>query len=370
MEFIVAGGGSPEFCRRMGRSCSSSTDSGSVFSECRSERSDDLSLPGSPFCVGAASSSDSLRSFLFSSSGCSDDDIRSLVSDLESPYVESQRRAAMELRLLAKPSTTDIRIRIACAGAVTPLVALLSHPDPQLQEHAVTAVLNLSLCDENKAPIAAAGAVPNLVRALVTGTPVARGNAAFALVPLAELADVRASIGLCGAIPPIVDLLQTGDARRKKDAAASSLFKLLVVEGNAAVAAEAGVVPPLLEMMADPELGMVDKAAYVLLRVLASPEGRAATLDEGGVGVLVDMLELGSKRQKEVAMLSLVEICKECEAYRRIVVREGAIPPLVTLSHSCSRRVKEKVGYEFSYAVTSKYDSGAFNGTGDSAVGC
>ncbi|XP_042375502.1 U-box domain-containing protein 4-like isoform X1 [Zingiber officinale] len=339
MESVVVRGGPPEFRRRMERRCSSSSsDSGSVFSDCRSERSDDLALPESPSCGVEPSS---LHRFLFSSSGCSDDDIQSLVSDLKSISVESQRRAAMGLRLLAKPST-ETRVRIAEAGAVAPLVSLVSHPDPQLQEHAVTAILNLSLCEENKAAIAAAGAVPNLVRALGTGTLTACGNAACALLRLADLTDLPAAIGCCGAIPPLVDLLQKGGARGKKDAA-TALFALLAVEENAALAAEAGVVRPLLELMADPESGVEDKAAYVLLRVLAAPKGRAAAVDEGGVAVLVDMLEMGSKRQKEVAVLSLLEICEENEAYRMIVVREGAIPPLVALSHSSFRRVKEKV---------------------------
>ncbi|CAL9062940.1 unnamed protein product [Musa banksii] len=312
---------------QMSRSCS---DGG--FSDCNSDRSGEFSPTGGAF---------SLRRLLVSSSSeYSDEVVRGLISELESPSVESQCRAATQLRFLAKHSPEN-RIRIARAGAVAPLVALLSHPDPQLQEQGVTAVLNLSLCDENKATIAAAGAVGHLVRTLCFGTPAARGNAACALLRLAQLDDLRAAIGGSGAIPALVALLETGGSRGKKDAA-TALFTLLASKENSSRAVEAGVVRPLLDLMADPESGMVDKAAYVLHRVLALREGRVAAVDEGGLPVLVEMVDVGSQRQKEVAMLSLLQICEESSAYRRMVVREGAIPSFVALSQSSSKKIKEK----------------------------
>ncbi|KAG6482595.1 hypothetical protein ZIOFF_059227 [Zingiber officinale] len=288
----------------------------------------------------AAHAGDSSRRFLVSPDA--DDVVGGLISDLESSSVESQRRAAMELRLLAKHSA-DNRLRIARAGAIAPLVALLSHPDPLLQEHGVTAILNLSLCDDNMELIAAAGAVRHLVRALRSGTPQARENSACALLHLAQTDDLRASIGRAGAIPPLVALLETGGARGKKDAA-TALFSLLAADENKLRAVEAGVVRPLLDLMADPQSGMVDKAAYVLYEVVSSPDGRAAAVEESAIPVLVEMVESGSRRQKDLAMLSLLEICEASAAYRRMVVREGAIPPLIALAQNASKKnMKQKV---------------------------
>jgi hypothetical protein len=51
----------------------------------------------------------------------------------------------MELRLLAKHNP-DNHVCIAAARAMRPLVALLSHSNPLLQEHRGTTLLNLSLC--------------------------------------------------------------------------------------------------------------------------------------------------------------------------------------------------------------------------------
>ncbi|XP_010942796.1 uncharacterized protein [Elaeis guineensis] len=317
----------------MGRSLS---DSSGAFSECNSDCSGEFS----PTSTGGAAHH---RLLISCAADYSDDVVRDLISDLESPSVpiESQRHAAMFLRLLAKHSSEN-RLKIARAGAVRPLVALLSHADPQLQEHGVTAILNLSICPENKDPIAAAGAIRPLILVLKTGTPAARENAACALLRLSEIEEHKIAIGRSGAIPHLVNLLETGGQRGKKDAS-TALFLLCSTRENKILAVKDGIVRPLLELMADPGSGMVDKAAYVLNSVVAVAEGRTAAVEEGGIPVLVEMVEVGTQRQKEIAMLTLLEICKESVAYRTMVSREGAIPPLVALSQSGATRAKQKV---------------------------
>uniref|UniRef100_A0A0E0KFE2 U-box domain-containing protein n=1 Tax=Oryza punctata TaxID=4537 RepID=A0A0E0KFE2_ORYPU len=218
-----------------------------------------------------------------------------LVEELESPAssLDDLRCAAMELRLLAKHNP-DNRLRIVAAGALPPLVALLSRPDPLLQEHGVTALLNLSLCEENRGAVVDAGAVGPL----------------------------------------------SGGARGKKDAATALYALCSGARENRSRAVEAGAVRALLDLMAEPERGMVDKAAYVLHALVGTAEGRAAAVAEGGVPVLVEMVEAGTPRQREMATLCLLHVCEDSAAYRTMVAREGAIPPLVALSQSSSARPK------------------------------
>ena len=75
--------------------------------------------------------------------------IEQLEPDLQSSSIDDQKLAAMELRLLAK-NKPENRMKIAQVGAIKPLISLISSIDPQLQEYGVTAILHLSLCDENK----------------------------------------------------------------------------------------------------------------------------------------------------------------------------------------------------------------------------
>ncbi|MED6181919.1 hypothetical protein PIB30_023940 [Stylosanthes scabra] len=305
--------------------------SSSAFSDCNSDRSGEFS----------AASSQTRRFLLACAADNSDDLIRQLVSDLGSDSVNEQKQAAMEIRLLAK-NKPENRIRIAKAGAIKPLISLISSQDLQVQEYGVTAILNLSLCDENKDAIASAGAIRPLVRALTSGNSTAKENAACSLLRLSQVDSHKAAIGRAGAIPPLVKLLEAGSSRGKKDASTALYSLCSTVKENKVRAVKAGIMRVLVELMADLEGEMVDKSAYVASVVVTVAEGRAAFVAEGGIPVLVEIVEVGTQRQKEIAVVILLQVCEESAAYRKLVFDESAIPPLVALSQSGTNRAKQK----------------------------
>ncbi|KAI4976714.1 hypothetical protein ZWY2020_050321 [Hordeum vulgare] len=324
------------------------SDASEFFSDCGSDYRDSSTSDSEPCSsdvddLSVTSGAASGIHLLLLSSGAESPDgsISALVAVLDSPKasVDSLRRAAMELRLLARHNP-DNRIRIAESGAVRPLVALLSHPDPLVQEHGVTALLNLSICHENKVIVVEAGAIPPLVRALKSAASLAaRENAACALLRLSQLdGATAAAVGRAGAIPLLVSLLETGGGRGKKDAATALYALCSGARENRLRTVEAGAVTPLLDFMSDPESGMVDKTAYALYSLLGFAEGRSATVEEGGISILLELVEVGTSRQKEIATLSLIQICDDNAVYRNMVAREGAIPALVALSQSSSAR--------------------------------
>nr|DAD21324.1 TPA_asm: hypothetical protein HUJ06_022787 [Nelumbo nucifera] len=287
-------------------------DSSSAFSDCNSDRSGEF----------PTTSAHSRRLLVACASDNSDDLIRQHVSDLESGSLDVQRQAAMELRLLAK-NKQENRLKIARAGAVRPLISLISSSDAQLQENGVTAILNLSLCDENKDLITSSGAIKPLVRALKTGTATAKENAACALLRLSQIEENKIIIGRSGAVPLLVYLLENGGSRGKKDAL-TALYSLCSVKENKVRAIQAGIMKPLVELMAGLESGMVDKAAFVLSILISVPDAKTALVDEGGIPVLVEIVEVGTQRQKEVATAVLLQICEDNLVYRTMVSREGA----------------------------------------------
>ncbi|KAJ0245993.1 ARM repeat superfamily protein [Hirschfeldia incana] len=307
-------------------------DSFSAFSDCNSDRSGEF----------PPSSSENRRLFLPCAAENPDDLIRYLVSHLDSSSfsIDEQKQAAMEIRLLTKDKPEN-RIKLARAGAIKPLISLISSTDPDLQEHGVTAVLNLSLCDENKELIASSGAIKPLVRALKSGTPTAKENAACALLRLSQIEENKIAIGRSGAIPLLVSLLETGGFRGKKDAA-TALYSLCSAKENKARAVGSGVMKPLVELMADLESNMVDKSAYVMNLLMSAAEAKPAVVEEGGVPVLVEMVEVGTQRQKEMGVSILLQLCEESVVYRTMVAREGAIAPVVAMSQSCKSRAKQK----------------------------
>ena len=100
---------------------------------------------------------------------------------------------------------------------------------------------------------------------------------------------------------------------------------------------------PLVELMADFGSNMVDKSAFVLNVLVSLPEARSVLVEEAGIPVLVEIVEVGSQRQKEIAAAILLQICEDSSVYRTMVAREGAIPPLISLSQSGTSRAKQKV---------------------------
>jgi len=82
--------------------------------------------------------------------------IKALFDKLTSNDIEQQKAAAGELRLQAKRNAEN-RVCIAEAKAIPLLIKLLSSMDPRTQEHVVTALLSLSINENNKGTIVNAG---------------------------------------------------------------------------------------------------------------------------------------------------------------------------------------------------------------------
>lgn len=266
--------------------------------------------------------------------------VKKLVEDLKNPSNEVQAAAALELRLLAKHKTEN-RIIIGHSGAISPLLSLL-YSDAQLtQEHAVTALLNLSINQDNKAMIAEAGAIEPLIYVLKSGNDGAKENSAAALFSLSVLEEYKAKIGRSNAVKALVDLLGSGTDRGKKDAA-TALFNLSIFHENKARIVQAGAVKHLVDLM-NSDNGMVDKAVALLANLSTIVEGRLAIAREGGIVPLVEIVESGSQRGKENAASILLQLCLNSAKFCNLVLREGAVPPLVALSQSGTPRAKEKV---------------------------
>ncbi|KAJ4954746.1 hypothetical protein NE237_011529 [Protea cynaroides] len=265
--------------------------------------------------------------------------VEKLVDDLKSQSSEVQTTAAADLRLLAKHNTGN-RMIIAQCGAIEPLIPLLYSAEKQTQEHAVTALLNLSINEDNKTLIAEARAIEPLIHVLKSGNAGAKENAAATLFSLSVLEECKVEIGRSNAVKGLVDLLGSGTLRGKKDAA-TALFNLSIFHENKARIVQAGAVKYLVELM-DPSTVMVDKAVALLANLSTIPEGQSAITREGGIPLLVEVIETGSQRGKENAASILLQLCTKGQNFCALVLQEGAVPPLVALSLSGTPRAKEK----------------------------
>eukprot|EP00249_Psilotum_nudum_P019222 c27150_g3_i1 orf=767-2713(+) len=263
-----------------------------------------------------------------------------LLQKLRSGQIDAQRAATGELRLLAKRSAEN-RVCIADAGAIPLLVGLLSTEDLRTQENAVTALLNLSIHDNNKGAIVQAGAIGPIVEVLKHGHMEARENAAATLFSLSVVDENKVTIGATGAIPALVDLLRDGSSRGKKDAA-TALFNLSIYQGNKARAVRAGVVGPLMNLIVNPISGMVDEALAILAILATHQEGRIAIGNAFAIPVLVELIRSGSSRNKENAAAVLLALSTSDPNHLVTARQLGAYQPLTELAQSGTARARRK----------------------------
>ncbi|KAI4383847.1 hypothetical protein MLD38_009643 [Melastoma candidum] len=263
-----------------------------------------------------------------------------LIQKLASGNIEERRAAALEIRLLAKRNS-DNRVAIAEAGAIPFLVRQLGTTDSSTQEHVVTALLNLSICEENKGSIVSLGAVPGIVHVLRIGSMEARENAAATLFSLSVIDEFKVIIGASGAIPPLVTLLSEGSPRGKKDAA-TALFNLCIYQGNKGKAVRAGVVPTLMQLLTEPGSRMVDEALAVLAILASHSEGRTAIGVARAVPVLVELVRNGSARNKENAAAVLVHLSTGDQLHLVEAQELGVLEPLLEMVRNGTDRGKRK----------------------------
>ncbi|XP_061347030.1 U-box domain-containing protein 14 [Gastrolobium bilobum] len=275
-------------------------------------------------------------------SDCDRTAINALLDKLVNGDIEKQRAAAGELRLLAKRNA-DNRVCIAEAGAIPLLVDLLSSLDPRTQEHAVTALLNLSINESNKGTIVNAGAIPDIVDVLKIGSMEARENAAATLFSLSVLDENKVAIGAAGAIPALIKLLCEGTPRGKKDAA-TAIFNLSIYQGNKARAVKAGIMAPLMRFLKDAGGGMVDEALALMAILASHHEGRIAIGQAEPIPTLIEVIRTGSPRNRENAAAVLWSLCTGDLLQLKLAKEHGAEAALQELSENGTDRAKRKAG--------------------------
>lgn len=268
------------------------------------------------------------------------EEISSLVQNLSSRELDIQREDIVKIRMLSKENP-DNRILLANMGAIPPLIKFLSYPDSKIQEHTVTTLLNLSLDEVNKRLIAREGAIPTIIEILQNGTDEARENSAATLFSLSMLDENKVMIGCLNGIPPLVDLLRTGTIRGKKDAA-TALFNLSLNMLNKSRAIKAGIVPPLLHLLEDKNLGMVDEALSILLLLASHPEGRNEIGKLALIETLVEIIRVGTPKNKECATAVLLELGLKNSSFVLAALQYGVYDHLAEIARCGTSRAQRK----------------------------
>ncbi|GMQ05671.1 hypothetical protein CsSME_00050606 [Camellia sinensis var. sinensis] len=87
---------------------------------------------------------------------------------------------------------------------------------------------------------------------------------------------------------------------------------------------------------------MAEKAMVVMSSLAAVAEGKEAIVEEGGIAALVEVIEDGSPKGKEFAVMTLLQLCGESVRNRGLLVKECGIPPLAALAQTGTAKAKHK----------------------------
>ncbi|XP_024983350.1 U-box domain-containing protein 15-like [Cynara cardunculus var. scolymus] len=268
------------------------------------------------------------------------DKILTLIQELSSSQLLVQRKAVTKIRMLSRECPEN-RVLIAEKGGIPPLVQLLTYPDSKIQEHAVTALLNLSIDDKIKKQVSKEGPIPAIIEILRNGTDGAKENSAAALFSLSMLDENKALIGSSNGIPPLLILLKEGTIRGKKDAA-SALFNLTLSQSNKSRAIEAGAIKPLLNILQNERLDMVDEALSVLLLLAAHPDGRKELGQLSFIETLVRFIREGTPKNKECAAAVLLKLCTNNSNLLLAALQFGVYEHVKEVSQNGTKRGQKK----------------------------
>lgn len=266
--------------------------------------------------------------------------ISSLVQNLSSSQLDVQRKAVEKIRMLSKENPEN-RILVASNGGIPPLVQLLSYPDSKLQEHAVTALLNLSIDESNKKLISKEEPIPAIIEILQKGNIGAKENSAATLFSLSMLDENKVKIGFLNGIPPLVGLLEKGTIRGKKDAV-TALFNLCLNHANKSRAIESGIVASLLKVLEDDKLDMIDEILSILLLLASHPEGRKELGQLSFVETLVKFIKDGTPKNKECATAVLLELGSNNSNLILAALQYGVYEHLVEVANNGTDRAQRK----------------------------
>ena len=254
-----------------------------------------------------------------------------LVGLLGNTSAGAQCRAAHALRELAADNPGS-PVVIVNAGAISPLVALLSTGATEVKEEAAGALSMLAL----NSPANQLAIATGLVVLLGVGSAEAQEHVTQLLLTLSHDTDNRLAIAKAGAIQRlIVQLRGGGETSTKAQELAAAVLARLSGDSStntAAIATASGIRPLVALLVSESPQAQAYASAVLSDMARSSKRNRNTILSEGGITPLVSLLENKNHPQAKAeaagALLCLSEGYPETQ---KVITDAGAIMPLVNL---------------------------------------
>ncbi|VVA90857.1 unnamed protein product [Arabis nemorensis] len=238
-----------------------------------------------------------------------------LTSELINGGEETIYRALREIRVLTKTSRFN-RSCLVEAGAVCPLLSLLSSGDSRIQENAMAGLLNLSKDVVGKSKIAGEEGLRIIVEILNEGAKTeTRLYSASALFCLSSVEDYSRSIGENqNAIPGLMKIVKGDEfSDSAKRTALLAVMGLLMQSDNHWRVLAAGAVPILLDLLRSEESGdeLTADCLATLAKLAEYPDGTIGVIRRGGLKLAVKILSSSevSSAVKQHCVALVLSLC-------------------------------------------------------------
>lgn len=237
-----------------------------------------------------------------------------------------------------EPATASPGERIAQAGAIPPLVGLLSgEMGEEAQEEAAGALRALADTEHSRRLMTEAGGMAPLVLLLGSPNERARAHAEGALVRLTVEKATRAVI-----TQRLMSMLdKTADTALKEQGTAALVNLARESTENRMSILEAGGIPKLLELLKENSTNVVKNAVSAISQLaFQNKKTQSAIAVANGVAILVQTLiknshqnTAGSPGAKlcELTAEAIWNLAHEHKQNQSLFLKEGAHPPLVAL---------------------------------------
>ncbi|KAF6161429.1 hypothetical protein GIB67_009308 [Kingdonia uniflora] len=263
----------------------------------------------------------------------------------EGEDMKRQCKVVEQIRILLKDDEHS-RIYMGNNGFVEVLVHFLScavnEGNEKAQEIGSMALFNLAVNNNrNKEMILSAGVVSLLEEIILNSNSYESATALF--LNLSCLEKAKPIIGSSQAVPCLVRILQTNSTAQCKLDALHTLYNVSAFSPNISNLLESGIVDGLQALLKSPTDQWAERTIAVLINLASNKSGRDEIISSPVViSGLASILDTGEPIEQEQAVSCLLVLCNGDENCCEMVLQEGVIPALVSISVNGTTRGKEK----------------------------
>ncbi|CAN1137278.1 U-box domain-containing protein 6 [Linum perenne] len=252
-----------------------------------------------------------------------------------------------EVRFLLKDDE-EARIYMGANGFVEALMQFLQSAvrskDGSAQDNGAMALFNLAVNNNrNKEMMLAAGIIP-LLEEMISCSD-SQGSATALYLNLSCLEEAKLIIGSSLAVPFLIQILQGQYPTQCKLDALHSLFNLSSNPSNIMNLLSAGIVNGLQSLLSSAGDGhsWTEKSIAVIINLCSNQSGKAEIVAASGlICAIASLLDTGELVEQEQAVACLYMLCNGDELCSQMVLQEGVIPALVSISVNGTARGKDK----------------------------